>query len=67
MAWIDTLKIYKAQANSDEQFLIVREGAGSGVCWAVAGSKVKGMFIDGIERRPYILITSVIFRRRCHE
>lgn len=37
---------------------IVREGAGSGAWWPVAGSKVKGMFIDGNERLPYILITS---------
>jgi hypothetical protein len=44
--------------NSDEQLRIVREGAGSGTWWPVEGSKVKGMFIDGIERRPYILITS---------
>lgn len=28
------------------------------VCWLLAGYKVIEMFIDGIERRPYILITS---------
>jgi len=37
---------------------IVREGAGSGSRWLVGGSKVIGMFIDGNERLPYILITS---------
>ena len=37
---------------------IVREGARSGRGWMVEGSKVIGMFIDGKERRPYILNAS---------
>jgi len=51
----DTLKIYKALLGS---LVIVREGARRGARWLVVGRKVKGMFIDAIERRPYILITS---------